>query len=157
MYFSTSTIYGWQHIIKEKCLEQLLINTWSFLSNEGGIKIYAFVIMSNHIHWIFQIIEDEKSVKDVTHSFLSFTSKQILKSLNQMERDVFKVDKVDRKYQIWKSPSLNVKIISPKFLKQKMAYIHLNPFRAEIEEEYHISSFKSYELGRPLYDFLTLI
>lgn len=77
---------------------------------------------------------------------------------NIRDLNEFKVGKTDRYYQIWKSPSLCVEITTPKFLHQKMDYIHNNPMAAELclNEDYKYSSFRSYLEGESEFDFLTL-
>ena len=72
---------------------------------------------------------------------------------------MWKVNKNDRNHQIWKQSPLSVNITSPKFVRQKMNYIHNNPVKADLvdsNENYTFSSYKSYFDGRMYFDFLTL-
>ncbi|MBK9254152.1 MAG: transposase [Saprospiraceae bacterium] len=157
IYFTTSTILGWTEIMVEKKMIDIILNTWKFLVDEQRIKVYAFVIMSNHIHWLYEVLPPFKN-DNITHSFLSYTAKLILNELGA-EKEYFLINKVDRKYQLWKTNSLSVDIYSTKFLYQKMNYIHKNPVSAGYgtkPEDYIYSSSGSYKNGISEFDFLTL-
>ena len=158
LYFSTFTIYRWIKLFENPKYIEVLLNAMRFLSKENKWVLFGFVIMPNHIH-LFYSIPEPISNKALKHSFLSYTSKQILPMLSAEMKAQFYVKKSDRTYQIWKSPSLSVEINSPKFVRQKLNYIHENPVRAGHVKEnalYSWSSYPSYELGIPQYDFLTL-
>ena len=113
--------------------------------------------MPNHIHWIYEVLEPNFQT-EINHSFLSYTSKRLL-AMNGIPKENFRVDKSDRKYQIWNSPSMNVDIRSHKFLHQKMTYIHNNPVAASLcekPEDHPHCSYKFYldQAFKP--EFLTL-
>ncbi len=70
---------------------------------EKRIEVNAFVIMSNHIHLIWQIQSGYKR-EDVQRDFLKFTSQTIKGDLQKNHPTVlekFYVGAKDRKYQIW--------------------------------------------------------
>jgi len=58
--------------------KDMVISSLSFLNKASRETIYAFVIMKNHIHLIWQI-PGSHSRKNVQRDFLKFTSQQILK------------------------------------------------------------------------------
>ena len=63
---------------------------------------------------------------------------------------VFKVNKYDREYQIWKREPLSIDLLNESMFKQKLEYIHYNPVRAglcAVPEEYYYSSAKFYYDG----------
>jgi len=61
IYFNLSpTIYygnhlEWKHLLKDDSFKEIIISSLQFLYKEGSIIVYAFVIMPNHIHMIWQI------------------------------------------------------------------------------------------------------
>ena len=62
----------------------------------------------------------------------------------------FRVNKYDRKYQIWKREPLSVELTEASFFTQKLKYIHNNPVRAELikfAEDYRYSSAAFYDSG----------
>jgi len=78
---------------------------------------------------------------------------------NDMEAlSVFKVNKYDREYQIWKREPLSIELISEDLFKQKLEYIHYNPVKAglcEKPEEYFYSSARFYSNGLDSFKMLT--
>ena len=89
---------------------------------------------------------------------MKFTAQQLKRSLikNDMEAlSVFKANKYDREYQIWKREPLSIELISEDLFKQNpiaigLEYIHYNPVKAglcQVPEDYYFSSAKFYEDG----------
>jgi putative transposase len=84
---------------------------------------------------------------------MKFTAQQLKRSLikNDLEAlSIFKVNKYDRDYQIWKREPLSIELISEDLFKQKLEYIHYNPVKAglsEVPEDYYFASAKFYEDG----------
>ena len=55
LYFSTATILGWKHLLKPDKYKNIITDSMTFLADEGAVWFYAFVIMPNHFHWIWQL------------------------------------------------------------------------------------------------------
>jgi len=53
--FLTVTCLEWKPVLDEDRFKNIIIESLSFLS-KNRVDIYAFVIMSNHFHLIWQII-----------------------------------------------------------------------------------------------------
>ncbi len=67
------------------------------------VTVYAFVIMPNHIHIIWQIHDDIKR-EDCQRDFLKFTAKHILNWYSINDGSLYKLLEVkasDRNYQVW--------------------------------------------------------
>ena len=58
LYFTTATVKDWKHLLKPDKYKQIITNSMAFLAAEGSVWIYAFVIMPNHFHWIWQMKSD---------------------------------------------------------------------------------------------------
>ena len=156
LYFTTSTILGWKKLLDEKKNVDFIFETFAFLNENKRFKLYAFVIMPNHMHLLYEVLPDYTNT-DIKHSILSYSSKKILAKLNDSAKFSFLVNKSNKEYQIWKGNSLSVEIITNKFFLQKLHYIHNNPSTLGLDaEQYELSSYPSYLNGEPLYDFLTL-
>jgi putative transposase len=130
--YITITCHGWKPILEEDYYKDIIIESLRHLSRENRVTIYAFVIMRNHLHMIWQMLGDNKR-KDVQRDFLRFTAQQILMHLRYRKSSL--MDELlknvhDRKYQVWERNSLSVPLYSDKFLFQKFEYIHENPVRA---------------------------
>jgi len=158
--YYTATIVEWKKLLKPDKYKDIIINSLSYLVKEGTIKVYGFVIMDNHIHLIWQPINDDSS-KQVRLRFMKFTSQSIKFDLEVNHPAVlekFYVGSVDRKYQFWKRNPLSVELYTENVFWEKLDYIHMNPVKAglcELPEEYKYSSAKFYENGIDDWGFLT--
>ncbi len=158
--FITITVYEWKHLLKPDKYKRLVIDSLSFLVENRRVHVYGFVIMSNHMHLIWQIQEPHQR-KDVQRDFLKFLGQQIKFDLAENHPDVLKrflVNRKDRKYQFWQRNSYSLDLFSETVFLQKLAYTHENPVKAglcDLPEEYHYSSARFYELNESSFGFLT--
>ena len=124
------------------------------------IELNAFVIMSNHIHLIWQTLVGF-APSDIQASFMKYTAQQLKHSLIKNDAEAlanFKVNKYDREYQIWKREPLGIELISEDLFKQKLEYIHYNPVKAGIcekPEDYYYSSARFYLDGLDSFKMIT--
>ena len=92
---------------------------------------------------------------------MKFPARQLLLSLVEDDKDfhaLFKVNKYDRDYQVWKREPLSIGLLNKTMFIQKLEYIHHNPVRAglcELPENYHYSSAKFYREGSNSFNMLT--
>ena len=160
--FITVTCYDWERLIVGTKEKDIIVDSLRYLVKANKIKVYAFVLMDNHFHLIWQILKGQKR-EDVQRDFLRFTAQQILKNLRNENNDFLKkieVNLKDRKYQVWQRNSLSIELRSPKVYLQKLNYIHANPVKAGLcilEEDYKYSSAKYYIVNEKNWDFLANI
>ena len=158
--FFTATVLEWKLLLEKDKYKDEVVGSLRFLVNNKRIKLYAFVIMSNHIHLIWQPLQ-QCTPEAIQHSLLSFTAHQIKKDLLKNHPAVlphFKVNAKDRAYQFWERNSLGVDLFSETVFNQKLEYIHWNPVKAglvKFPEEYYYSSAKFYEYGIDDFGILT--
>jgi putative transposase len=109
------------------------------------IEVNAFVIMNNHIHFIWQIQEGYER-DAVQRNFLKFVSRTIKRDLQKDHPKVlerFYAGAKDRTYQFWERNPLSINLWAKEVFAQKMEYIHYNPVAAGLWvylEEYTYSS-----------------
>ena len=130
--FITVTCLECKRVLQEDRFKNIIIDSLFFLSRSKRVTVYAFVIMSNHFHLIWQMLEDHKR-EDVQRDFLKYTSQQILKIMRNEKSPVLDellVQSKDRKFQVWKRNPLSVPLWSAKVIDQKLEYIHFNPVKA---------------------------
>jgi len=157
--FLTVTCLEWKPILEEDRFKNIIIDSLCFLTKANRIMVYAFVIMNNHFHLIWQIAGDHKQ-DQVQRDFLKFTSQQILKILrneNSPRLHELLVQAKDRKYQVWERNSLGIPVWSGEVIWQKLDYIHNNPVKAGLckyPEDYKYSSAKFYYSSHKNWEFL---
>ncbi len=158
--YFTATNLKWKKLLESDKYKLIVIDSLRFLVEDHRIILYAFVIMWNHIHLIWQMQADIKP-EDVQRDFLKYTAQKIkadLKIYNPRFLEEFRVDAKDREYQFWERNPLSIDLWSHKVFLQKLDYIHWNPVRAGIcrlPEKYLYSSAKFYETGIDNWGFLT--
>jgi putative transposase len=161
-YFYTATITKWQNLLKPDKYKDVIISSLDYLVAKGKIKVFGFVIMPNHIHLIWMMLE--KNGKEMPHaSFMKYTGHLFLEDLTKNHPQVlpyFEVDSSTRKHHFWQRNSLPIALYSPEVWKQKLDYIHNNPIAekwklADLPENYKYSSAKFYLDGIDEFGFLT--
>ena len=159
-YFFTATILEWKHLLKPDQFKNIITGSLQLLVTDKRIIVYGFVVMSNHIHIIWQV-EDTYDLDDVQLSFMKYTAQMMLKELRNNHPkvlDMFKVKAADRKYQIWERNPLSVSLWNRSVFEQKLDYIHYNPVRANLvflPEDYRYSSAAFYMSGNSEWNFLS--
>ena len=130
--YFTARILEWKPLLKQDKYKDLVVSSLEFLVKEKRIKVYAFAIMSNHIHVIWHV-QALFQPKDIQLSFIKYTAQMIIKDLRNNHQEVleiFKVKASERKYQIWERNPFSVSLWSQPVFKQKVHYIHSNPVAA---------------------------
>ncbi|HMO63467.1 MAG TPA: transposase [Ferruginibacter sp.] len=159
IYFWTATIHKWLHLLSGDSNKQLIINYLKKLSDECLITVYAFVIMPNHIHLIWQ--QNKLNGKETPKgSLLKYTGHEFLKILKaESKAYLYEVNAANKKHEIWQRDSLGIEIYSVKVAKQKIEYIHNNPINGKWQLakdylDYQYSSARFYETGIDEFGFL---
>lgn len=164
LYFWTATINNWNTLLDEDILKEVIISSLKYLVANRKIEIYAFVIMPNHLHFIWQLMK--MNGKEKPHaSFLKYTAHTFEKYLQANKPDLLKlygVDANNKKYEFWQRDSLAFELLKRKTVKQKMDYIHYNPVMGKWNlckepHDYHYSSAYFYEKGVDNFGFLNHI
>ena len=79
-YYITMTVVGWVDVFTRKNHRDAIIDSLKYCQKEKGLVIYAYVIMSNHIHMIVDT-NNHFTLKDIIRDFKKFTSKKILQQI----------------------------------------------------------------------------
>lgn len=161
LYFLTSTISGHKMLFYKDEYAMIIIRSLDYLRRNGFIKLYAFVVMPNHVHQLIKPLK-KYTVNQIADKFHSFTAHQILKQLrtdkdknllNYFQKFAFS-RKTDRKHYFWQD-SLVKNVFSLEALEEVMEYIHSNPFNknwnlVKDRADYKYSSACYYDRGRKL-------
>ncbi len=162
VYFWTSTIKDWKHLLKQDKYKSLIVAELKSLVDKELILIYGFVIMPNHLHIILEPLK--LNGKEMPHaSFNKATAHLIVKDLKEYHVAVlshFEVFDKERQYRIWQRDALAILMDSKSKTEQKLDYIHYNPLHSRWNlssspEQYKWSSANYYETGIDEFGFLT--
>ena len=158
LYFLTFTVTDWIDVFIRSNYKTIIVNSLEYCKKNKGLKLYAWCLMTNHIHLICKI-ETPFKMSDFIRDFKQFTAKRILEEIidssieSRKEWMLYrfeyagKYDKRITKYRFWQDKSHPIELDSIDFIKQKINYIHQNPIRAGFvanPEDYLYSSASNY-------------
>ena len=150
-HFLTNTVINWIPLFTRPSSVQIILDSFSYLQQNSNLKIYGYVIMENHLHWIAQSDQLNKDIQ----RFKSFTARTLIDYLTKagqqrlLEQLAFykKAHKDDRHYQLWGEGSHPQLIQNEEILRQKLDYMHLNPVKrgyVDKAEHWRYSSARNY-------------
>jgi len=157
VYFLTFTIIDWMDIFTRSCYRMIIIDSLNYCIRNKGFTIYAWCLMSNHIHLVAKA-NDGFRLSDIIRDFKKFTAKKIIEMINEgpesrkewlLYRFSFagKFDHHIKDYKVWQDTSHPISLENNYLIDQKINYIHQNPVRALIvanAEDYMFSSAGDY-------------
>jgi len=160
-HFLTCTVLHWIPVFTRPDTVSIIIESLRFLINTG-VKVYAYVILENHLHLILQSPSLQRDIS----RFKSFTAANLIHYLDEkgihtiLEQLAFykKAHKGDRAYQFWQEGSHPEMIQNIEMLRQKVEYIHQNPVKrgyVEHSEHWRYSSARDYAGGEGLLEVVT--
>jgi putative transposase len=71
--FFTANILEWKRLLKPDKYKDIIISSLEFLVKNKRVQVNAFVIMDNHIHLIWQMMEAIKP-EAVQRDFMKYTA-----------------------------------------------------------------------------------
>ena len=149
-HFLTFTVLHWLPVFTRTDTVDILLNSFRFLQSDG-LKIYAWVILENHLHIVAQSFELNKDIL----RFKSYTARKLLDYLeNQNAKTILdqlafykKAHKTETQYQFWQEGAHPELIQSDEMMRQKINYIHENPVKrgyVDLPEHWRYSSARDY-------------
>ncbi|WP_215225127.1 REP-associated tyrosine transposase [Echinicola shivajiensis] len=158
VYFLTLTVVDWLDVFIRKEYKLEVVDSLNYCVKNKGLELYAWCLMSNHLHLLARIKEPFK-LSDFLRDFKKYVFRKVLESLEKesiesrrkwlLDRMRFRGTMVKRvdSYKFWEDDNRAIGIESAKFFEQKLNYIHNNPVKAMIveePEEYLFSSARDY-------------
>ena len=158
VYFVSFAVVEWLDVFTRHEYKAILVDSLRYCQLKKGMEIFAWCIMSNHMHLIFRSASEQKP-ELLLGDFKRFSSKAVLRAiasnpqesrkdflLNRFSEAGNKASNVKR-YQFWQHDNKPIELWSNKVIDEKINYIHQNPveeglvFRAE---DYRYSSAADY-------------
>lgn len=157
IHFITFAVVEWVDVFARSDYADIVVESLKHCQQEKGLIIYAWCIMSNHVHLI--VSAEHNDLSDILRDFKKFTSKKIIQAIleNNREsrrnwmlrifRDAGSKNSRNDTYQFWRQDNHPIELFSNKFMDNKLDYLHNNPVAAGIVDEaadYRYSSAKDY-------------
>lgn len=136
-YFMTMTVVDWADVFTRKNHKQAIIESLRYCIAHKGLNIYAFCLMTNHLHLIANC-DEPFQLSDTIRDFKRHSARTILEQINNQPESrrenlmsIFKnaADKNSKSkvLKFWKTGNHAIEIYSEAFLWKKINYIHNNP------------------------------
>jgi len=157
-YFISFAVVEWVDVFTRKEYKDLLVNNLRYCQKEKGLELFAWCIMSNHVHLIARAKEGFL-LQDILRDFKKFTSKLLLKTIIENKHEsrrewmleIFSrlgsQNNANKEYQFWRQDNHPIEIWSEDVILQKLVYLHNNPViegYVDKAEEYLYSSARDY-------------
>jgi len=158
VYFISFAVVEWLDVFTRNEYKDIVLDSLRYCQQEKGMEIFAWCIMTSHIHLIFRSSGEQKP-ELLIGDFKRFTSKAIVKAIieNPTEsRKDFLLDQFRKagtsasnvnQYQFWQHDNHPVELWSNKVIDEKIDYVHKNPVEAGLvfrPEDYIYSSAVDY-------------
>ena len=141
-YFITSTISSWIPVFTRQQTADIIFDSWRYLQKERELKLFAYVILENHLHMVISAPE----LPTTMQSFKSFTARRIIDLLEECRCETLlrqlratKLNhKMESEYQVGQEGGKPKQIQSDTMMWRKIEYTHNNPVeRGVVAEPLH--------------------
>jgi len=138
-HFMTCTILHWIPIFTRTQTTDIIFDSLNYLKQTDNLKIYAYVILENHLH----LVASSDDIGKTMRKFKAHTAKEILKLLQEeniktiLEQLAFykKAHKKNTTYQLWQEGIQPKLIVNDKMMIDRINYIHNNPVKRGYVDE----------------------
>ena len=135
LYFVTFTTVDWLPVFINPEPIRIITDSLRFCIMNKYLKVYAYVIMPNHIHLVISDANFNNSrLQETLTAFRKYTGHNLANYIdNYLPESLWRVihnkPLNDRNRQVWQSGWHAEGLVSEKFFNQKVNYIHENPVR----------------------------
>ena len=158
VYFVSFAVVEWLDVFTKNEYKDIIIDSLQYCQKEKGMEVFAWCIMTNHVHLIFRSVKGQKP-ELLLGDFKRFTSKAIVHGIKENPKESRKEWILEQllqagkkssnvnKYQFWRHDNKPIELWSNKVIDEKISYIHNNPVDEGLvfyPEDYVYSSARDY-------------
>ncbi|MEI7676902.1 MAG: transposase, partial [Bacteroidales bacterium] len=138
VYFVSFAVVAWLDVFTRNEYKNIIMDSLRFCQQKKGMEIFAWCVMTSHIHLVFRSVNEEKP-EQLLGDFKRFTSNNIIKAIQNnpqesrkewlLEKfmDAAKNSSNVKHYQFWQHNNHPIELWSNKVIDEKIDYIHQNP------------------------------
>ena len=78
LYFITYAVVNWIDLFTRNEYKDILLKSWQHCYEQKGLEVYAWVIMTNHVHMI--ICSNKNPLEDIVRDMKRHTSVELKKA-----------------------------------------------------------------------------
>jgi REP element-mobilizing transposase RayT len=166
LYFVSFAVVEWLDVFTRNEYKEIIKESLTFCQKNKGMEIFAWCIMTNHVHLVFRTIGEQKP-ELVLGDFKRFTSQKIVKAIIDNPKESRKEILINtfkkaaenssnvKHHQFWRHDNKPIELWSNKVINEKINYVHQNPVEADLvfrAEDYRYSSTIDYSGVKGLLD-----
>lgn len=163
VYFISFAVQGWVDVFTRNEYKNIIIDNLSYCQKNKGLELFAWCLMTNHIHLIARASEGN-TLPNILRDFKKFTSKQVVKAITENEREsrkewLLQQFKSADGIRFWRRDNRPIELWSNAVIDQKLNYLHQNPVVEGLvlrAEDYVYSSATDYAGQHGLLDILVV-
>ena len=157
LYFVTFAVIHWIDLFIKEEYKTIMLNSWRHCIEHKGMELYAWCIMTSHIHMI--IGSHGEKLEKIMQSMKKFTSIQLKEAIQnhpsesrrvwmlKLMNEAGRQNSHNREFQLWQQDNHPVELTTMRIDHQRLDYTHDNPVEAGIvekPEDYLYSSARNY-------------
>ena len=139
-HFVTFSVVGWIDVFSRECYKEIFVNSLKYCQENKGLKLHAWVIMTNHVHLI--VSSDTNKIENLVRDIKKYSSKQIIAAIQESKTEsrkewmlnlfsyAGKNNSNNKDFQFWKQDYHPIELNTADKLKQRLDYLHENPVRS---------------------------
>ena len=147
LYFVTLTIRHWIDVFTRREYKDIIVENLDFCVKNKGLEIFAWCIMTNHLHLIVRA-KESFLLQDILRDFKKHTSKTIINAIYENSQEsrkewLLRGFKTGEGNMFWQEGNHPVELFTNEVISEKLNYIHKNPVQAGFvfrEQDYLYSS-----------------
>jgi len=142
LHYLTYATVGWVDVFTRPTYKDILVDSLRHCQREKGLELFAWCIMSNHVHLIARAKPGIK-LQDIIRDHKKFTAKAVAMAIadnpqeSRREWLLTHLRKADGGTQLWQHDLHPIWLRRPDIIQQKLRYIHRNPVEEGLVEEPH--------------------
>ena len=139
-HFVTFSVVGWIDVFSRECYKEIFVNSLKYCQENKGLKLHAWVIMTNHVHLI--VSSDTNKIENLVRDIKKYSSKQIIAAIQESKTEsrkewmlnlfsyAGKNNSNNKDFQFWKQDYHPIELNSANKSKDRLDYLHENPVRS---------------------------
>ena len=142
LHFVTYATVGWVDVFTRPAYKDILVESLRHCQQAKGLELFAWCIMSNHVHLIARAKPGLK-LQDILRDHKKFTAKAVVKAIEENPQEsrrewlLAHLRGPEGAIQLWQHDLHPIWLRRPDIIQQKLRYIHRNPVEEGLVEEPH--------------------
>lgn len=155
IYFISISVVQWADVFTRREYCEIICNSLAYCQKEKDLTLYAWCIMTNHMH----LICSSPTLANTIRDFKKYTAKELFKAIQQNTQESRKtwlcwliksageLSSKHEEYKFWQPGYHPILLHNNYLVEQKLNYLHRNPVTAGFVEEpehWYYSSARDY-------------